>query len=366
MRILLAALLGWSTFPVSLQAISPPAQVLVVVNRQSAVSQKIGAYYLRKRSIPLQNLVTLNVAPDEQITRADYQAKVEKPIAEYLRKHQLGEQILYIATTLGVPLKIVGGPDGIETDAASVDSELTMLYARQRGATIALPGSVRNPFFGHTGEPFDHAHFAIYLVTRLAAYDFATVQRMIDRSLAARNTGKIVIDVRADNNTEGNTWLRKAADQIPKERLVLDDSAKVITGEKNVIAYAGWGSNDPDRTQRKLSFEWLPGAIVTEFVSTNGRTFARPPATWTLGTWKDPSTWFAGAPQTLAADYLEEGATGASGHVYEPYLHLTPRPDILIPQYLRGRNLAESYYLAIPAVSWQNVVLGDPLCVLRP
>ena len=48
-------------------------------------------------------------------------------------------------------------------------------------------------------------------------------------------------------------------------------------GEKQVIAYASWGSNDPNRKQRHLGFEWLPGAIATEYVSTNGRTFAKPP-----------------------------------------------------------------------------------------
>jgi hypothetical protein len=34
------------------------------------------------------------------------------------------------------------------------------------------------------------------------------------------------------------------------------------------------------------------------------------------------------------------------------------------PLTTQGRNLAESYYLVIPALSWQNIVLGDPLCSL--
>jgi uncharacterized protein (TIGR03790 family) len=71
--------------------------------------------------------------------------------------------------------------------------------------------------------------------------------------------------------------------------------------------------------------------------------------------------------QSLAADYLQEGATGASGHVYEPYLQATPRPNYLFPAYYAGRTLAESFYLSIPWLSWQNIVLGDPLCALgRP
>ena len=40
------------------------------------------------------------------------------------------------------------------------------------------------------------------------------------------------------------------------------------------------------------------------------------------------------------------------------------RPDFLLPAYFKGRNLAESYYLSIHSLSWQNVVLGDPLCAI--
>ena len=31
---------------------------------------------------------------------------------------------------------------------------------------------------------------------------------------------------------------------------------------------------------------------------------------------------------------------------------------------LRGWTLAESFWTAIPAVSWMNIVVGDPLCKL--
>ena len=66
----------------------------------------------------------------------------------------------------------------------------------------------------------------------------------------------------------------------------------------------------------------------------------------------------------MAADYIHEGVTGVSGHVNEPYLALCPRPQYVLPAYLQGENLAESFYRGIPAVSWQNVVVGDPLCSL--
>ena len=35
------------------------------------------------------------------------------------------------------------------------------------------------------------------------------------------------------------------------------------------------------------------------------------------------------------------------------------------PAYLSGRNLAESYYLALPVLSWQSLIVGDPLCRLQ-
>ncbi|MGH9559785.1 MAG: hypothetical protein ACRD30_11140 [Bryobacteraceae bacterium] len=40
---------------------------------------------------------------------------------------------------------------------------------------------------------------------------------------------------------------------------------------------------------------------------------------------------------------------------------MTPRPALLLPAYFNG-HLAESYYLAIRVLSWQNIVAGDPLC----
>jgi uncharacterized protein (TIGR03790 family) len=219
--------------------------------------------------------------------------------------------------------------------------------------------------FGKLTTPFRHPSIPMYMVTRLAGYDYADVAGMIDRSLLAVNRGKVVIDLRANESDPGNMWLRAAARSVPRDRVILDESGAVLYGQKNVIAYASWGFNDPDRHRRLLGFQWLPGAVMTDFVSTNARTFVAPPAVWTLGTWKDPRTWFAGSPQSLAADEIHEGVTGASGHVYEPFLAFTPRPDALIPAYLNGRNLADSYYVAIPGLSWQNVVLGDPLCRLR-
>jgi uncharacterized protein (TIGR03790 family) len=337
--------------------------VLIVVNQTSALSRKIGEYYAERRRIPASNICRLDAGTDEEISRSDFDNRMARPIQQFLRDHDLTERVLYIVTTAGVPLKVRGNL-GLAGEAASVDSELTLLYFDLHGRAHALPAGVPNPFFGKTDAPFRHPDFPIYLVTRLAGFDFEDVKGMVDRGLMAINRGKFAIDLKGSDDTRGNAWLLQAARQLPRDRVVLDVSRAVLSHQSDVIAYASWGSNDPDRKERRLGFHWLPGAIVTEYVSTNARTFARPPESWTMGAWGDPKATFAGSPQSLAADYIHDGATGASGHVYEPYLQFTPRPNILLPAYFHGRNLAESYYLAIPLLSWMNIVIGDPLCSL--
>jgi uncharacterized protein (TIGR03790 family) len=342
-----------------------PDRVLVVVNDNSQLSRSIGDYYVQRRSVPSGNVCHLKTITNEDISREDYDREIARVVGECLKRRGLRESIYYIVTTAGVPLRIPG-TGGMSATAASVDSELTLLYSDSAGGPPhALAGSIPNPFFGKRDAPFSHPRFPIYLVTRLAAYDLAGVKAMIDRSLQAANRGKFIIDLTNSSDATGNDWLRNAAILLPKDRVIFDDTTKPVYDQTNVIGYASWGSNDDSRTRRFPGFRWLPGGIVTAYVSSDGRTFARPPESWVPGhDWVLRTGWFGGSPQSLVADSILEGATGGSGHVYEPYLQFTPRPDFLLPAYYSGRNLAESYYLAVPALSWQNIVVGDPLCSL--
>jgi uncharacterized protein (TIGR03790 family) len=342
--------------------------VLVVINSESEISRQIGQYYAGRREIPGKNLCRIKLTDNEEIPWQVYRNEVEAAVAGCLKSGDLKEKILYIVTTKGVPLKIAGS-GGRRGDAASVDSELTLLYQRLNGQSPPVSGPARNPLFGRLDDKFAHPAFPIYLVTRLDGYSFEDIRRIIDRSLQARNRGFFVIDLSSGGNDEGNRWLREAAKALPPSRVKLEESRAVVYEAEDVIAYAAWGSNDNQRQKdgrRRLGFRWLPGAVVTEYVSTNARTFQRPPESWTISDGHDPKSNFVGSAQSLTADYIAEGATGASGHVYEPYLQFTPRPQFLLTAYYSGRNLAESYYLAIPALSWMNVVVGDPLCRLDP
>jgi uncharacterized protein (TIGR03790 family) len=355
----------WIAFAAPALFAQAPANVLLVVNDSSPVSRSIGEYYARRRGVPLKNICRIRTTEQEEISRSVFDNEIAAPIAAYLKTNGLSESILYIVTTLGVPLKIAGS-SGLDAEQSAVDSELTLLYQTMRGQPHALKGSIPNPFFRQRDLPFRHPQMPIYLVTRLAAYDFHDVRAMIDRSLEAVNRGVFVLDLKSSGYENGNDWLRAAAQSLPQGRVLLEETTQVVYGAKQVIGYASWGSNDKNRSGRWLHFEWLPGAIATEYVSTNARTFARPPDSWTISTWDeaDKPKWWNGSPQSLTADLIHEGATGASGHVYEPYLSRTPRPEYVLPAYASGRNLAESFYLGIPALSWMNVVVGDPLCTL--
>lgn len=342
-----------------------PDNVLVVANEASPLSKSIAEYYARKRQIPAANVCYLRTAVTEDVARKVYDSQIAAGVERCLRAGKLEEQVLYIVTTMGVPLRIEGKEN---IDIAAVDSELALLYSVMKGQRHKVEGAWPNPFFRQTDAAFTHPAFPIYLVARLAGYDFADVRGLIDRALQARDRGTIYIDKRSPGDDPGDEWLRNAAIRLPAGRVELEDSTEVWYGKRNAIGYAGWGSNDSNRKQRLLGFQWLPGAVLTEFVSTNARTFERPPKDWNISSWRreDKPKWFHESPQTLVADYIHEGVTGVTGHVSEPKLGFTPRPEILLPAYIgKKRTLAEAFYLSIPALSWQNVLIGDPLCRLQ-
>ncbi len=111
-----------------------------------------------------------------------------------------------------------------------------------------------------------------------------------------------------------------------------------------------------------MRMDFVPGSIAATLASSDARTFLPPPESWVPAASNDPATFFAGSAEALIGDLIRDGVTGVAGQVGEPYLLGAVRPDILFPAYLAGFNLAEAFYLATPALSWQTVVVGDPLC----
>ena len=344
--------------------------VLVVINEASAESRDVGEYYIQKRQIPAGNVVRLEAPLTDEIDRVAYGSRIEAPIAAWMTRHSGWDRILYIVLTKGVPLRI-GGTSGQTGTVSSVDSELTLLYRKMAGSPIIFNGPIRNPYYTESIpaeglKPFTHEQHDIFLVTRLDGFTAAQARSLVDRALAPSRDGQIVLDGRIEvgAQTPGNGWLERAAEALRRisswrDRVTVDTGGQRAGRGANLFGYYSWGSNDlvvqaagaPD-----LSF--VPGALAAMFVSSDARTFRQPPEGWRPGTKAE----FAGTNQSLTADLIREGVTGAAGHVAEPYLIAAIRPDVLFPAYVSGANLAESFYAAMPYLSWQTVVIGDPLC----
>ncbi len=327
-------------------------RILVIVNTNSAISEAIGDYYLSKR--PAAHRCCVAAPTTETISRTDYDDTLKATIEDYLTTNSLADEIYYIVTTKGVPLRVSASAGD---DNASVDSELALLF---RSYTLA--SRFNNPYYGQNSR-FDRT-YNIYLVTRLTGYETDgngdgipdDVKALIDRGTrpARRPSGRFVLDVDPGKDNPsyqmGNDWMRDAATSLAADGFdyVLDETTTFVTGESSVIGYCSWGSNDGNSPSCPylLGNTWRAGAVVSTYVSTNARSFQ-------TGT---------GYGQSLVADLIAEGVTGANGHVYEPYLDACSRPNILFDRYTSGWNLAESYYCSIRYLSWMNVVVGDPLC----
>ena len=351
------------------------ANVLLVVNEQSADSGRIAEHYARVRGVPPGQILRVNVDVADEIERTVFEARIQTPIARWLQEHSAQDRILYIVLTRGIPLRIRGSADRDGT-RASVDSELTLLYRRMSGADAPPAGRLANPYF-LGAKPLDQAAAFnrkasdIYLVTRLDGYTVDDVIALVDRGVAPVQEGRILLDQQGGTASQaGDAWLKLGADRLGAagfgSRVTLDSSPGVVTGAKNLLGYYSWGQTYQGPKSRHLGLSFVPGAIAGSFVSTDARTFAEPPAAWPIGTWLDRATYYAGSPQSLTGDLVRDGVTGVAGNVAEPFLDAAIRPDILFPAYLSGFNLAESFYLAMPYLSWQSVVIGDPLAAPFP
>ena len=342
-----------------------PDNVLVVVNSNSTDSTEIGEYYAKARGIPRNQIARISAATADVVTRAGYELTIEQPIAAWLAKHLLQDKVLFIVLTKGVPLRIEGtiGRDGT---SASVDSELTLLYQRLTGQTVTVIGRRDNPYY--LGDrslelafPFSRTRHEMYLVSRLDGFSVADVKALVDRSVKPSTEGRVLLDQRfgADDRS-GDQWLSEAADRLgsvgQSARVLIDATRAPLSTADPVIGYFSWGSNDAAHLKRSTGLKFSPGAIGGMYVSTDARTFREPAAAWV------PDGVNAVNGQSLVGDLIREGLTGVSGQVAEPFLDGIVRPQVLFPAYLSGFTVVESFYLATPYVSWQNIVIGDPLC----
>jgi uncharacterized protein (TIGR03790 family) len=330
--------------------------VLILVNENSADSKAIARYYAEKRKLPDINVCRIRTTEAEVISRDLYEREILKPVAKHLKSNQLQDQILYIVTTRGIPLAVAGteGPNG---DHASVDSELTLVYHYLLFGTYEFNGRVENPYFSVEFErenfrPFLRRDYDIYLVTRLAGYSAIDSALLVDRAVSPEAGGTFSFDLASTQQTTEADWLKRAASSLEHAglKVTLEQTGIVLNDLVGVQGYVNQGSADLTSGGRIPRLQWLPGAIVTIFDKITAKTFQR--------TEPKQEDWSSG---NMAAQYVENGATGFGGYIADPTIDGYIRPQILFPAYAAGYNLAEAYYAATRYISWRQVVVGDPL-----
>ncbi len=337
--------------------------VLVVANNASPASLNITGYFVTERNI--NYVVYLNLTTSETIDFSTFNGSIRNPVEEYITDNSLEDVINYIVTTKGVPLKISGtGEDcsgAKSATAASVDSELSLILGPYN-ISIGNAGLVSNPYHNQN-ERFNHSKYGIYLVTRLTGYQNDTdsdgipddVKNLIDSASSAVSSGNFVLD--QDPDWEGITGLNgdlsSAHTALTGKGLnsTLNTNSTFLTDQQDVLGYASWGSNDHYdhlyTTNAKPNNTWANGSLAETYVSTSGRTFTYPPS----------------YGQSLIADLISEGVTGAKGYVYEPCSSAMADVNVLFDRYTEGFSLADSYYMASSYLGWMDIIVGDPKAI---
>ncbi len=373
----------------------------VIVNSKSAFSVAIGNYFMAQRHIPKSNLIVFSGDTSEETDSANFEA-IRAQIEDTIVARGLIYKLNYLVTTRGVPLKITRGDQCVltytENDSSGInpfilnrvrcssfDAELMLILGKDSvyigGGNIVTKSYniLTQPYLDTSyTEPSSHfskAKYGIYLVSRLDAYSFDEVHRMIDSSgpntLVNKDSALFVIDAEdtlfgaaINEATEPSYYAldlyEKRADSILVKRgwkVLYDTTTAFLTGQRNVLGYISWGSDAKHGSAKKGNIKpmdkWYKASYAEIFTSYTARSFAYPPSY--------PSS----DGGSLISDLINEGATGTSGPVWEPYTWGFSDVSILFDRYTDTTqavryNLAESYYMANPTMGWMMTLVGDP------
>lgn len=340
-----------------------PSQVVVVYNTASKRSEQCARAYCARRSIPTKQCVGLSGLPQGQdISRQEYDSKLRYPLLLAARQNSwrlpaTPEQGLKPVAAMvlmpDIPLRVReekepgGKQDGFQRqNCASVDSELMLL-----GAKYPLAGPLNNPAFGKDVS-FSSDAYPVLAVTRIDAPDDTTIRRMIQFPTEVEKRGLwgwTVVD-QGGPYAEGEKWFSSAARKARENgQALFHEESKATLAPAfplmlDTAVYFGWyanPANGPFHPDTRADFHFSPGAIAYHLHS------------YSASSVKSPHSWVGAL--------LQRGAVVTAGNVYEPTLGGTLRFDLFFEQLLKGRTVAEASLAATPWLSWQGVVMGDPL-----
>jgi len=360
-----------------------PESVAILYNSSIPESKALARYYSEARDIPATNLVGLAMPKSATITRKQYDETLRDPLRkEFAMRNwwQLGDsadgfripvrnRIRVIVAVRGVPLKIArtslpGDPkplpkpkagepkpkpnpqDRIRSiNEASVDSELSLFGIHG----LPLQGFTNNRYY-NSRDPISKANLPfMVLVGRIDAADDATCRRMIADAIATEKTGlwgRAYVDI-ARKYPEGDKWLEGVAKScldagFPTVVDRFKDTYPTNYPMTDAAIYFGWYAWNANGPLLDPDFHFKRGAVAVHLHSFSAQQIANTKKNW-------------------CAPILDRGAAATLGNVYEPFLSLTHDFDIFLSRLLAGHTLVESSYMSVRGLSWQNIVLGDPL-----
>ena len=351
-------------------------RVVIVANSDDPDSVPIGEHYAAVRGVPAANLIALPMPTNETITWPEFVKTVWQPLQDELvrrswidaipmnltdevgrRKYYIaGHRIAAMVLCRGVPLRIENDPglfvewkpitnnSQFRTNEGSVDSELSLLPQTDYPINAYIP----NPMFRRE-HPTDFQRAQVVEVTRLDGPSVSDAFGLVDRAVAAEKSGllgRAYFDL-GGPHADGDKWLQAAS--LRAINLGFDTSVdrEPSTFPATVrfdapALYFGWYASDLNGPFALPGFRFPRGAIALHIHSYSAVTLRSATKGW-------------------CGPLVARGVTATFGNVFEPYLGLTHRPDLLLEALSRGETLADAAYYALPVLSWQAVVIGDPL-----
>ena len=378
-----------------------PSEVLLIANRNLPESVALARYYQQRRKIPAANLLQVSMTDKEDCSRSDYRRQLVAPLRKKLA--QLPGEIRCLLVFYGLPLRVAPPElsrdewqaledlkfrkkevdwqlrngtdatvrDGLQSEAeqlqqqinsyrrvgqgAAVDSELTLVMQDD----YPLEKWLLNPYFVGFGNRSSDLRFdkdQVLMVSRLDAVNPEIVRRMIADSLLAEQhglSGRAYFDARwplpGKPDLQGyaryDASLHKAAKlvgKLSKLPVKLDQQEALLQPgtAPDAALYSGWYSLG----HYVDAFDWQPGAVAYHIASSECTTLKKP------------------GSQVWCKRLLEDGVAATIGPVAEPYVQGFPLPELFFGFLLDGYyTLAESYFLSTPFLSWQMILIGDPL-----
>ena len=362
---------------------SPPAgadtlaaHVVVLANSNDPDSVAIARHYAEVRGVPPSNILALAMPETETVTWRQFVAGVWQPLQDELvkrgwidamamdlldtvgrRKYAIsGHRIAALVTCRGVPLRIENDPalysdyrpytdrQQFRTNAGAVDSELSLLARTDYPINAGIP----NPLFGND-HPTVLAYSQVVKVSRLDGPTASEALHLVDLAVEAERTGllgRAYVDI-AGPHESGDRWLASAAADV--QRLGYDMTVTRGPGTMPASArfdapalYFGWYTQDMNGPFLLPGFRFPPGAVAVHIHSFSAHTLRSVTEGW-------------------CGPLIDRGVTATLGNVYEPYLEYLHRPDLFMASLARGDDLVDAAYYAMPLLSWQAIVIGDPL-----